>query len=34
VEKRIKQTAELDGKRVTIYMEQEPGSSGVNTIDH
>lgn len=34
VEKLIKQTAELDGKRVTIYMEQEPGSSGVNTIDH
>ena len=34
VEKLIKQTAELDGKRVTIYMEQEPGSSGVNTIDY
>ena len=34
VENLIKQTAELDGKKVTIYMEQEPGSSGVNTIDH
>jgi len=34
VENLIKQTAELDGQSVTIYMEQEPGSSGVNTIDH
>ena len=34
VEALIRQTAELDGKKVTIYMEQEPGSSGVNTIDH
>lgn len=34
VEALIKQTAELDGKAVDIYMEQEPGSAGVNTIDH
>lgn len=34
VESLIKQAAELDGKSVDIYMEQEPGSSGVNTIDH
>ncbi len=34
VEALIKQTAQMDGKSVTIYMEQEPGSSGVNTIDH
>jgi predicted phage terminase large subunit-like protein len=30
----IKQTAEIDGKFVPVRMEQEPGSSGVNTIDH
>ncbi len=34
VEALINQTAELDGKRIAIAMEQEPGSSGVNTIDH
>jgi predicted phage terminase large subunit-like protein len=34
VEAVIAQTAELDGISVPIYMEQEPGSSGVNTIDH
>ena len=34
VEKLIRQTAELDGPSVTIGMEQEPGSSGINTIDH
>jgi PBSX family phage terminase large subunit len=34
VEALVKQTAETDGKEVSIYMEQEPGSSGVNTIDH
>lgn len=34
VEALIKQTAELDGRAVDVYMEQEPGSSGVNTIDH
>lgn len=34
VEALVRQTAELDGRDVEIYMEQEPGSSGVNTIDH
>jgi predicted phage terminase large subunit-like protein len=34
VENRIRQVAALDGRRVPIRMEQEPGSSGVNTIDH
>jgi len=34
VEALIKQTAELDGKAVQVRMEQEPGSSGVNVIDH
>ncbi len=34
VEQLIRQTAELDGHDVHIWMEQEPGSSGVNTIDH
>jgi len=37
VESRVKQTAILDTKRpynIQIWMEQEPGSSGVNTIDH
>jgi predicted phage terminase large subunit-like protein len=34
VEQFILNTAEEDGKHVEIYMEQEPGSSGVNTIDH
>ena len=33
VEQLIRQTAILDGN-IPIYMEQEPGSSGVNTIDH
>jgi predicted phage terminase large subunit-like protein len=32
-EQLVKQTAQLDGKSVTIRMEQEPGSSGVKTID-
>jgi len=31
---RIKRVAELDGKRVRIYLEQEPGSSGKITIDY
>ena len=30
----IAATAATDGTRVAIRMEQEPGSSGVNTIDH
>lgn len=34
VERLIRQTAEMDGKSVRIYMEQEPGSAGVNNIDH
>ncbi len=34
VEALIRQTAELDGRATHIWMEQEPGSSGVNTIDH
>jgi len=34
VEALVKQTAELDGRAVPIWKEQEPGSSGVNTIDH
>jgi len=34
VEQRIRQTAEQDGRYVQIRMEQEPGSSGVNVIDH
>lgn len=34
VEKRIKLAGELDGKRVPVAIEQEPGSSGVMVIDH
>jgi len=34
VEKLILQTAQLDGPNVMIRMEQEPGSSGVDVIDH
>lgn len=34
VEALVRQTAELDGHSVPIWMEQEPGSSGVNTIDN
>ncbi len=34
VESLIKQTAQLDGATVRVFMEQEPGSSGKNTIDH
>jgi predicted phage terminase large subunit-like protein len=34
VEALIKQTAELDGRATQIFIEQEPGASGVNTIDH
>lgn len=33
VEALIRQTAELDGRAVDIWMEQEPGSSGVKVID-
>lgn len=34
VEQLIKQIAEEDGKEIDVFMEQEPGSSGINTIDH
>jgi len=34
VEALVRQTAELDGHSVRVWMEQEPGSAGVNTIDH
>ena len=34
VEALIKQTAQLDGREVEIWIEQEPGSSGKVTIDH
>jgi predicted phage terminase large subunit-like protein len=32
VEQLIQHTVSLDGRGVAVYMEQEPGSSGVNTI--
>ena len=34
VEALIKQTAMMDGATTQIYIEQEPGASGVNTIYH
>ena len=34
VEALIRQCAELDGKGVPIYIEQEPGASGKSVIDH
>lgn len=34
VEAIVRQTAILDGKNVPIFMEQEPGQSGVAQIDH
>lgn len=34
VERYVAQTAEKDGRSVAIRMEQEPGSSGDNTIDN
>jgi len=34
VERKVLQTAELDGKDVTIRIEQEPGSSGKAVIEH
>ena len=34
VENTIRRTAEADGRNVRIVMEQEPGSSGVDVIDH
>lgn len=34
VEKIIQNTAMLDGHETAIYMEQEPGATGISTIDH
>lgn len=34
VEKLVRETAELDGPSVPIYIEQEPGSSGVALVSH
>ncbi len=34
VERAVHATAEADGERVPVVMEQEPGSSGVSMIDH
>ena len=34
VEQIIRQTADTDGIEVQIYQEQEPGATGVNTIDN
>lgn len=34
VEKLIRQTAEVDERRVPVWIEQEPGSSGKNTVDN
>ncbi|MGH2541784.1 MAG: phage terminase large subunit, partial [Ardenticatenaceae bacterium] len=34
VEELVKNTAQHDGVEVPIYMEQEPGASGVTLIDH
>ena len=33
-ERRIRQVAESDTRRVRIFMEREPGSSGVDVISH
>lgn len=34
VEQMVRRTAEEDGRTVPVLMEQEPGASGVNLIDH
>ena len=34
VEELVRRTAQRDDREVIIYMEQEPGSGGVNTIDN
>lgn len=34
VQQTIRRTAEMDGDEVLVRMEQEPGSSGVDVIDH
>ena len=33
-EQLIRQTSDMDGRNVQIYIEQEPGSSGKDVIDH
>jgi len=34
IEDLIKQTAQLDGREVEVYMEEEPGSAGIAQISH
>lgn len=34
VERRIRQTALMDGPGVDIYIEEEPGSAGISLVDH
>jgi predicted phage terminase large subunit-like protein len=34
VEDYIRQTASVDGSRIPVHIEQEPGASGVSMIDH
>lgn len=34
IESTIKQTAQIDGKSTTVYMEQEPGASGIHLVDY
>lgn len=34
VENMIRRTAEQDGRGISVYMEQEPGSSGAHLVDH
>src|SRR5262249_7085963 len=34
VEAAVRQTAELDGRRTAVEMEQEPGSAGGTVVDH
>ena len=34
VERRIRMTAEMEDRKTDIWMEQEPGASGINTIDY
>jgi predicted phage terminase large subunit-like protein len=34
VQQLVAQKAAIDGKRCTVWLEQEPGSGGVNTVDH
>jgi predicted phage terminase large subunit-like protein len=34
VENTVRLAAELDGTNTPVYIEQEPGSGGINTISH